>query len=249
MEPMFKKLSLLTCFSLSIFFVNAQQKQTTISKINQFADITATFGSSQGSVALSYIHNWRLGSTKKFELGIGGRLTSYYGTKKDFITAPGRLSRSSTFPFAIVFAGQKTENWDTLTVQRPFVNAINATANFGYHFTDRFYGGINIDVIGFSFGSSSSAILTTNGNTITEPKAKPAAFNLLLTGDNDLGSLNSEFFLKYKVADKWSIKAVYQFLFAEYKTTTIYQTAPDGTKVDRFRNKANNFGLGVSYSF
>ena len=134
-------------------------------------------------------------------------------------------------------------------MQRPFINALNATANLGYHFSDRFYGGINIDVLGFSFGRKSSAILTSNGNTATEPKAKPTAFNLLLTGDNDLGSLNSEFFLKYRIADKWSVKGVYQFLFAEYKTTSIYQTAPDGTTVDRFRNKANNFGVGVSYNF
>lgn len=246
---MLKKVSLFSCLIFSAVFCNAQQKQPALNNINQFADLTATFGNSQGSVALSYVYNWRLGKSKKFELGLGGRLTSYYGTKKDFITAPASLSRSSTFPFLIVFAGQKTENWDTLTVQRPFINMLNATANLGYHFTDRFYGGINIDVIGFSFGRKSSAILTSNGNTITEPEAKPAAFNLLLTGDNDLGSLNSEFFLKYKVGDKWSIKGVYQFLFAEYKTTSIFQTAPDGTKVDRFRNKANNFGLGVSYNF
>jgi len=71
----------------------------------------------------------------------------------------------------------------------------------------------------------------------------------LLTGDNDYGSLNSEFFLKYKLSGRWDLRAVYQFFFAEYKTQTIKQIAPDGTEVDRFRNKANLFGLGVSYHF
>ena len=109
--------------------------------------------------------------------------------------------------------------------------------------------GFNIDVIGFTVGRTTSAVLTSNGVTKAEIAAKPAPFNLLLTGDNDLGSLNSEFFLKYKLNTHWSIKADYQFLFVEYKTTTITQMAPDGTKVDRFRNKVNLIGIGISYHF
>lgn len=214
---------------------------------NKFVDVTATVGSSQGSFAASYVYNWQLGKRKKWEAGIGARLTSYIGTKKNYITAPAKLSRSTTFPFAIVFAGQETQNWDTLAVQRPFTNSLNVTANFGYNFNARWYGGFNIDVIGFTVGRKTSAVLTSNGVTITEPFAKPAAFNVLLTGDNDYGTLNSEFFLKYKVGGRWNVKAVYQFLFIEYKTTTTRQVAPDGTEVTRFRNKANNFGAGVSY--
>lgn len=117
----------------------------------------------------------------------------------------------------------------------------------GYHFTPKLYGGINIDVIGFSFGQKSSAILTSNGNTQTDPASKPSAFNLLLTGDHDKGSLNSEFFVRYQLGKQWSVKALYQFIFVEYKTEQIVQVAPDGTEIDRFRNKANNLGLGIVY--
>ena len=166
---------------------------------------------------------------------------------KDFTTAPARLARSTTIPFVIVFAGQVTQNWDTLTVQRPLTNSLNITANFGYNFNTRLYGGFNIDLIGFTAGRTTSAILTSDGYTTTEPAAKPTTFNVLLTGDNDRGSLNSEFFLKYKAAKRWSLKAVYQFLFVEYKTTNTHQVAPDGTIVTRFRNKANNYGVGIAY--
>jgi len=218
-------------------------------RVNQFADIAGTVGSSQGSVAGSYVHNWRLGKKRKWEAGLGLRLTSYFGTKKDFTTAPGRLARSTTVPFVIVFAGQETQNWDTLTVQRPFTTSVNLSANFGYHFNEKWSAGFNIDLVGFSFGRKSSAILTSNGVTRTEPAAFVPSFNVLLTGDNDYGSLNSEFFLKYKLSPRWGIRAIYQFYFAEYKTKTIKQTAPDGTLVDRFRNKANTFGAGVAYHF
>jgi len=229
---------------LPFTIINAQQAHT-----NQFADVSANGGKSQGTLALSYVYNWKLGKKKKWEAGLGLRLTSYSGTKRDFTTAPGRLARSTSIPFVIVFAGQETQNWDTLTVQRPFVSSFNLSANLGYALSRSWSLGFNIDVVGFSVGRRGSAILTSNGITSNEPLAKPAAFNLLLTGDNDLGSLNSEFFLRYTLTPQWGVKAVYQFYFAEYKTNTVKQTAPDGTIVDRFRNKANLFGLGVSYHF
>lgn len=225
------------------------QNNKTEAPQNKFIDITGTLGQSQGSAAVSYVNNWKVSKNKKLELGLGLRYTLYTGVKKDYITAPAKYSRSNTIPFAIVFAGQEIQNWDTLTVQRPLTHSLNLTGNIGYYFSEKLYGGINIDLIGFTIGRNTSAIFKSNGNTINENISKPSSFNLLLTGDNDLGTLNSEFFIKYKLDNLLSIKAVYQFLFNEYKTTSVFQTAPDGTVVDRFRNKVNAFGLGISYNF
>jgi hypothetical protein len=217
-------------------------------KISQFADLSAAFGQDQGTVALSYVYNWRLGKKKKFELGLGGRWTTFYGTKKEFVTAgPASLTRTSSFPFLVVFSGIREENLDTLTVQRPLIHAVNLSINLGYNFTPRWYAGINIDLIGASFGRESSAVFASRGGNQTEPAAKPTGFNLLLTGDNDRGSLNSELFLRYRVGKRWSAKLLYQFFFAEYTTQNLVQVAPDGTEVDRFRNKANLIGLGFVY--
>jgi hypothetical protein len=242
---LFKKTTVLV-FAVCLF-AGVSMAQTK-APVSRFIDLSGTIGEDQGTVSLSYVHNWRTGKKKKFELGIGGRLTTYAGTKKDFVTAgPASLTRTSAIPFLGVFSGIKEENLDTLNVQRPLINALNLSYNMGYHFSKRLYGGINIDVIGFSFGRKSSAVLTSNGQNFTEPDAKPTPFNVLLTGDHDRGSLNSEFFLRYKLGEKWSIKALYQFIFAEYKTSNVVQVAPDGTEVERFRNKANNIGLGVVY--
>lgn len=242
-----KKYFLLITILFATLFSFGQN--TAGNRINQFADFAATVGSSRGTAALSYVHNWRLGKKQKWEAGIGARFTSAFGTKQEHTTAPAKLARGTTVPFAIVFAGQKIENWDTLTVQRPWSNSLNITANFGYNFNQRWSAGFNIDLIGLSFGRKTSAILTSNGITKTEAAAKPAAFNLLLTGDLDYGNLNSEFFIKYKLNNRWGIRAVYQFYFSEYKTTTIKQIAPDGTEVERFRQKANNLGAAISYNF
>lgn len=224
-------------------------QQTPVPRKSQWVDFAATIGQSQGTTALSYVYSWKIGKRKKLEAGIGARFTSMLGEKVEYITAPAKLARTHTTPFLIFFAGQKTENWDTLTVQRPFVNSLNLSANFGYNFNSRWSAVFNIDLAGVSFGRKSSAILTSNGVTRTEPSAKPARWNALLTGDLDYGSLNSEFSLKYKLNDRWRVRAVYQFIFTEYTTSSIKQTAPDGTMVDRFRNKANNFGAAVSWYF
>lgn len=217
------------------------------SKTTDHVDVAGTIGGSRGTVALSYGHQWKLFKKQKWEAGVGLRFTSGFGEKQEYVTAPARLSRTSTIPFLVVVSGQQTENWDTLTVQRPLVNSFNLTANFGYHFNARWSTGFNIDLIGFSFGRTSSAILTSDGVTRTEPLAKEVPFNLLLTGDLDKGTLNSEFFIKYSWNDQWGLRAIYQFYFSEYETSTLHQVAPDGTEVYRFRQKQNNFGLGLSY--
>jgi hypothetical protein len=215
---------------------------------NQLLDVTGTVGSSQGSVAAAYIHNWKIFKKRKIEVGLGARWTTYFGTKKDFLTAgPAKYTRSFTAPFLIFFAGQEDANFDTLAVQRPLTHSINVTLNLGYNITPKWYAGFNIDIIGYTFGRKTAGIFTSNGVTRIDPATKPAAFNLLLTGDHDRGSLNSEFFVQYKVAGRWHIKAVYQFLFVEYKTVTVQQQIPTGPLNDRFRNKANNAGLGLAY--
>lgn len=223
------------------------QEVNELPRTNLFVDFTATIGASQQTLAASYVHNWRLGKKRKFELGLGLRNTAYFGVKKDFWTAPADPARGSSVPFIVVVSSQEIQNWDTLTVQRPLTNSLNLSANFGYHINKKLYAGFNIDLIGFTVGRTSSAIFTSNGTTTTEPEAKPVPFNLLLTGDLDLGSLNSEFFLSYNLSDQWSVKGVYQFMFVEYKTTNVKQTEPKD--VDRFRNKANNGGIGVAYHF
>lgn len=235
-------------FLIPIFICSAlyAQKIEDI-RASRYFDLAGTIGQSQGSVSASYVRNWKLWEKRKWEAGFSLRWSSYFGTKTEFITAPARLARTNTTPFLIFFAGQRKETQDTLTVQRPYTNSVNLAINIGYNFSEKWSGGFNIDVIGFTFGRKSAAILTSDGETQTEPAAKPASFNLLLTGDHDRGSLNSEFFLRYHFNETWSMRAIYEFLFVEYKTSSVKQIAPDGTVVDRFRNKANTFGLGVSY--
>ncbi len=103
-------------------------QQKTIPRMSHWVDLAATIGQSQASASLSYVYSWKMGRRRKLEVGVGARLTSMIGEKIEYTTAPARLARTHTTPFLIIFAGQKTENWDTLTVQRPFVNSLNLSA-------------------------------------------------------------------------------------------------------------------------
>lgn len=240
--------------ALMLAALGASAQQAGYPRFHSFLDATGTIGASQGTAALSAVFNRRIGKRGKWELGLGTRLTFYTGEKKDFITSgPAKYTRTFSTPFAIFFAGQREENFDTLQVQRPLTNAVNITINIGYHLSSRFYAGFNIDVIGATFGRTSSAEFygidgSGQQGNYTTLNARPTRFNLLLTGDHDKGTLNSEFFLKYQLSQRWAAKAVYQFIFIEYQSGfPLEQHIPNGPLNNRFRNKANTFGLGLSY--
>jgi hypothetical protein len=213
-----------------------------VSKTDDYIDGTIAFATYQASIAIHYTHMWRLGKAQKFSLGLGGRLTSYLGNNQFYITAPAKITSGSTSPL-IFFQDNKRENIDTLLVNTPQVTMLNVSLNIGYQLTSRFSAGFNIDAIGFSVGTRQQANYI-NGYTGKNTTATPTSFNLLLISDNDLGSLNSEIFARYKLNEKWAIKAGLQFLFTEYTTDTKVQTYPEEN--DRFRNKSFMIGLGVN---
>ncbi len=228
------KKNILCCLAVFAFVgtINAQKK-VDITSTKQFADLSFGFGNKQGAISAGYFYNWNVGKNKKFFIGTGVRFTSVYGTAVNFTSAPSSL------------AGDKLKE-DTLLAPKPSVNALNIFINLGYNITPRLQAGFNIDVIGASFGPQGSPSFITNG-VIQPTKAKPAGFNVLLVGNNDRGTLNSEFYARYRITDKFGAKVAFQYQFTELVTTTKIQTAPVAN--DRFRNKANLINLGFSYHF
>ncbi|MFM9907809.1 MAG: hypothetical protein ACKVOW_00600 [Chitinophagaceae bacterium] len=203
-------------------------------KSEQFADLSVGFGSSsQGSISAGYFYNWKFGKRNKLFIGTGARFNVYYGKKINFLSAPANLAAEES----------KT---DTLLGANPGIYSMNALINLGYNFSSKLQAGFNIDVVGFSFGPEGSPTFIGNGSTINT-KAKPTGFNLLLVGNNDRGSINSEFYIRYKINSHIGVKAAYEYFFTELTTTSKVQTVPE--KNDRFRNKASLFNIGISYHF
>ena len=231
-------LSLLLC--ISAYHADAQDERRASTSA---VDLMLGIGSGQTNASLSYQYAWKFGKNKKLEMGAGMRFNSFFSSDKYFVTAPAKIVKGEAGPGAL-FKEVIPANMDSVKFPSAQVNSLNVLLSIGYSFSARFRAGFNIDVIGFSFGGSQNG--TYINGTATQPvTASPSGFNLLLVGENDLGSLNSEFFVTYAVNEKWSGKLGVQHIFMEYTTDTNVQQLPEAN--DRFRITPTVVCVGVVY--
>ncbi|MFT5953055.1 MAG: hypothetical protein ACI9AU_001783 [Bacteroidia bacterium] len=177
----------------------------------------------------------------KFHINPGVRLSVYNGNDLEYITAPAEYTSND-------------DQIDTLnfgTVQNNFANLY---VRLGYDITEKFSISFDIDVAGVSFGSEQNYSDFRQGAALrAQPqtdlgysdKGSPTTFNLLLLGDNDIGSLNSTLNISYDVTKRLGIDLGVGLIFTEY--TIMPGRGYDGN--DRFRNKNMMGYLGVSYLF
>lgn len=227
------RISLLFFLLISVLTVNAQDEPR--ERTTQ-ADFMLGVGSGQTNVSLSYQEGWKFGAKKKLVMGVGLRANGFFASDKYFVTAPAKLVKGEAGPAAL-FNDKIPGNMDSVHFPNANVFALNILIHIRYAFSEKLKAGFNIDVIGASFGSSrDGSYINGNGPSGTSPlavKGSPSSFNLLLVGENDLGSLNSEFFVTYDLNKKWAIKAGVQHIFMEFTTDTKVQTFPEPN--DRFR--------------
>jgi hypothetical protein len=205
-----------------------------------YSDINFSVGVYQegfsGAFAYSRLHP--IAFKKRLYVGYGVRFTSYFGKSVDYVTAPADVSEGN------FFKPQNEEKLDTLFLPSAQTNSLNASIFLMYKFSKKFSVGFNIDAIGFSFGKDQTSTFYSYSENIpaTTSNASVTNFNLLLTGDYDIGSLNSEIYAQYDVSNKIGLRAGASFLFSEY--TTDDKFAFDN---DRFRKKSLGLMLGVAY--
>jgi len=196
------------------------------------------------STAFSYNQLYGIGKSKRFKIGWGIRMTSFFGENLDYYTAPAKLT-SGEFGPQVLFVENILSNIDTLQLTKTQTNALNLDIHLQYSFR-KLDIGFNIDAIGATFGGEQSGkfIAKSTGSKFngTQQTAKPTAFNLLLVSDNDLGSLNSELYGRYWLKENIGLRFGASFQFTEY-TTTQKLTFEN----DRFRNKALMPFVGISF--
>lgn len=219
----------ITSYTLALLLVSvlgfAQEKNTPV------IDASTAFGAGF-SPSLGFSKKWGLGKSGKFKIGTGVRLTNFLGSDIDFITAPADL----TIDEATI---------DTLRFPSAAVTYIAVPIHLQYSFGEKLDVGFNIDVVGLTFGGEQSGTFTASQSTSlnnTTQTANPTAANILLVGDNDRGSLNSELYARYWATDKLGIRAGLSFQFIEY--TTDRELTFDN---NRFRAKLMQPMLGISY--
>ncbi len=213
----------------------AQEAEKKWYQTNNMAELSFATNGTQFSPTLSIQHLHGIGKKQNFKIGYGLRFGSYFSGKTDYSTAPAKLTDAEA-------------NIDTVFISSPQVNSLNLFLVLQYTIFKKLDFGFNIDAVGFSFGGNQNGSYKLNKSQATSPSsnqiAAPTTLNLLLTGDNDIGSLNSEFFVRYRFNSHWGIKGGFTFLFTEF--TTENKLRLDN---DRFRNKTGLAMLGVTYLF
>jgi hypothetical protein len=178
-----------------------------------------------------------IGSKQKFLVGLGIRQTSHFANNLDYITAPAELSSDE-------------KNLDTMKLASGSVHSLNLAIDLRYQFSTSFAVGFNIDAIGVSSGPEQRGSLShLNASGIQQsftPTAKVTSLNVLLIGDRDIGTLNSELYVSYGFSQQWAAKLSASYLFTEYSTDQKYISGIDN---DRYRNKSMGMALAMQYRF
>jgi hypothetical protein len=229
---------------LNVTFVLGQKSETNFFKngMNNYGLAAASNGT-VNVFSISWDHQHAVTKNKKFRIGYGLRFNSNFG-KGDFRTAPSKLTSGVESPL-VIFADDKPDNFDTISINNFAVNSLNASIHLNYDFNQKWQVEFNIDAVGFSFGKAVSADYNSSKNAPFNNKqeAKPTSYNLLLISDNDIGSLNSEIKIKYFFKPNWAINLGGTFIFAEYTTSNkLFK------ENDRFRQKTFMPMIGISYN-
>jgi hypothetical protein len=220
---------------LTIFWTSSLfSQESEIPKIKSNFDVAVGTGKEYFSGALSWNRTHGLGSSNKFRLGYGVRISSLSGKNIVYTSAPANLAADLT-------------KVDTLNIEKSGTVGLNAVINIQYQLSSKFLLGFNIDAIGVGLGSETTGNFISSDNNgkfpAVQQKLTPTGTNVLLVGNNDIGQLKSEIFIGYDFSEKIGARLGLDLTFSEYKTAT--KLTNDN---DRFRNKANLLFLAVSYN-
>jgi hypothetical protein len=223
------------CFQLShsltmLFYVvciseaNAQKNPGKFSFAAE-AGIRASYGMRGGGLSAWAYRGF--GRQQKFLVGLGIRHTSHFSNNRDFITAPARFTSDE-------------KNLDTLMLSGS-IHSLNLALDLRYRLNSTFALGFNIDLLGLSIGPKQKGKLKE-----FTAMAEPTKFNFLLVDDNDIGTINSEFYLTCAFSEHLAGKLAFSYLYTEFTTNKKYIAGIDN---NRYRNKSMGLALGLQYRF
>lgn len=235
------------CLALIILTLHLKAQDSLVKKGYKYDhnfDLSFSTAGKEQALALSWVKFHSVGKKRRFKIGYGIKYTSQFGKNVYYKTAPARLTSNQTGP-QVLFIPAHHENIDTFFVSSSQINAFNLSLNLQYTINEKIDIGFSGDAAGFSFGSKKTGTYMAHQSPLngSSQTASPTTYNLLLVEDNDRGTLNSEFYIRYWFHPKWAIRAGARYLFTEY--TTDNKLRLDN---DRWRNKSLMALISVTFS-
>ncbi|GAB3563509.1 hypothetical protein GCM10027578_07320 [Spirosoma luteolum] len=217
-------------------------------------DLGMAYTTDRYNPSLAYYQLLNIGQHKLFSVGWTLRFGAFYGDNINYTTAPARLTRGKT-GFAALSADEIPANIETVR----FDYAVLTSANVGVRAQinlGRLELGGSADLIGLTLGRTRTGrFLNSAGrfrvdSATTAPftganafqAARPTRFNARMLGDNDMGSLSTELFARFRINQRIAIKAGYQWQTTEMKVSNRDVVADN----DRYRNRTGFPYLAVT---
>jgi hypothetical protein len=139
--------------------------------------------------SFSYTQTIGLGRENSYRLGSGLRFNGFYTKNRAFEGVETKIKST------------------TITPTRRFgANSINIPLIAEFH-SKKLSLGLNFDLIGFTFGGSKDSLITKNYNgRLDSLSVNPTGISFQLFGKKSRGTLNSEIYVGYDLADEITIR-------------------------------------------
>lgn len=192
---------MLLCLLLATSFVYAESTNDSLKakpwKENHYVDMSLGLGSKifTGSVAWHKMFNiaWK----KRIRLGAGLRANMANVTKRMYVTAFPNRPDAGTY--------------DSLFLDDHTIYSINLTFHADVSLAQWIDVGLNLDVVGVSFGETTDASYrsATFLPAISTEQTKPELLNVFAFGNNNRGTSNTQFYLRFWPGENFFVKAGY----------------------------------------
>ena len=155
--------------------------------------LSVGMGKNTQQASLGLAHHWAPFAGRSLAFVSGVRYNAFWEQRTEYRCNPNCTD-------AILVAPEAKTN-----------HAVNLMLGVQYNLS-AFFAGFNIDVVGFNLGKNEYALNQAGVTYAGESKT----FNLLKIGFNDIGSLNSEFYVGYLLSENLSARLGYSHTFSHY---------------------------------
>jgi hypothetical protein len=253
------KKQLFFLFMLLAFAAHSQHPAP--SRVASGLDVGFAFKKDNYVPSLTFAQVLHIGGKRLLSVGWTARLSKFHGDNLNFYTAPAKLTRGST-GFEALNLPIRAANLDTVRFDYVTHTALNVGIRAEIHLGPVDLGG-SADVLGLALGKTRIGRVISSAGTFTrtdsgddstvyrfsgknvQQRLKPTGINVRLLGDNDIGNLTADVYVRVRINQRLAIKGGYQWQTAEMYFRDI--DPADNNK--RFRHRVGMPYLAVSFPF
>lgn len=178
---------------------DSTKKKCQVWNENHYLDMSLSGGQGLFNSSLQWDKLFAIAWKKRIKIGFGVRVNMTNSWDTDYHT--------------VFYNRPAGGDFDTVTVAHQTTFSANLMFVADISLLKWLDAGLNIDLVGVSWGEKTSGTYHANGNSITvDESIRPSAFNAFLFGRNDRGTTNSQFYLRLWPSNDFFIKGGFSLM-------------------------------------